>query len=148
MASDSTTQTSPKWHFWLIAVLALLWCAMGCFDYIMTETHNASYMSQFSKEQLDFFYSIPAWSIAFWAIAVWGGLIGSLLLLMRRRLSVPIYLISLIGTLVSMLQMYVLSDGMKYMGDGMNMLFTVAIIAISIFLYFYARRCGRVGILR
>ncbi|MEJ2542305.1 MAG: hypothetical protein P8188_20455, partial [Gemmatimonadota bacterium] len=82
---QATTTLRTPWHLWLVGVLALLWNAMGAFDYLMTETRNEGYMGQFTPEQLEYFYAFPAWVVAFWAIAVWGGVLGAIFLLLRKR---------------------------------------------------------------
>ncbi|NNJ77956.1 MAG: hypothetical protein HKP19_01735, partial [Xanthomonadales bacterium] len=58
-------------HLWLIGILAVLWNAIGAFDYTATQMQMDFYMSQFSEEQLAYFYGFPAWVDAAWAIAVW-----------------------------------------------------------------------------
>ena len=70
---QSSESTKAPWHLWVIGVLTLLWNAMGAFDYLMTQTQNEAYMSEFTPEQLEFFYNFPSWMVAFWALAVWGG---------------------------------------------------------------------------
>lgn len=49
--SESQRVSTPI-HLWIIAVIALLWSAMGAFDYLMTQTQNEAYMGQFTQEQL------------------------------------------------------------------------------------------------
>ena len=68
---QSSESTKAPWHLWVIGVLTLLWNAMGAFDYLMTQTQNEAYMSEFTPEQLEFFYNFPTWMVAFWALAVW-----------------------------------------------------------------------------
>ena len=148
MAAEDSAQARTKWYFWVIGVIAVLWTAMGCFDYLMTETHAEWYMKQFTEEQMRYYLSLPAWSIALWAIAVWGGFIGSLLLLLRKRLSVPILLIAALATVVSMFQMFILASGFDVYSDAGNITFTVAIIVFSIFLWWWAKRNRTLGILR
>ena len=130
------------WYFWLIGIVALLWNAMGAMDYLMTQTRNDVYMSEFTPEQLAFFYGFPSWVIASWAIGVWGGVLGSLLLLLRRRAAVWAFLASLIGMVVTAFQNYVLSNGMEVVGDAFSLSFTGAIflIALGLLLYAYALR--------
>ena len=130
------------WHFWLIGIVALLWNAMGAMDYLMTQTRNDAYMSAFTPEQLAFFYGFPSWVIASWAIGVWGGVLGSLLLLLRRQAAVWAFLASLIGMVVTAFQNYVLSNGMEVVGDAFSLSFTGAIflIALGLLLYAYALR--------
>ena len=42
-------QSTPV-HLWIIGVIALLWNAMGAYDYLMTQTQNEAYMSNFTPE--------------------------------------------------------------------------------------------------
>ena len=65
-------------HLWVIGILTLLWNAMGAYDYLATELKLESYMSQFTPEQLDYFYAFPVWMVAAWAIAIWSSLFGSI----------------------------------------------------------------------
>ena len=72
-------------HLWIVGVIALLWSMVGAFDYLATQLELESYMSQFTQEQLDYFYGFPKWATSVWAIAVWGSVVGSVGLLLRRR---------------------------------------------------------------
>jgi hypothetical protein len=135
-------------HLWAIGIIALLWNSIGAFDYLMTQTKNAAYMSAFPPEQLAFFYGLPVWVIAAWALAVWGGVLGSLLLLLRRRLAVPVFLVSLVGMAVTTLHNWILSNAFELFTDTFSRVFTVVIIAITVGLYFYARAMRERGVLR
>jgi len=64
------------WHIWVVGILTLAWNSIGALDYFMTQSGNESYMSQFSPEQLSFFYGFPIWVNATWAIAVWFSVAG------------------------------------------------------------------------
>ena len=90
-ALDSNAGRTPR-HFWIVAILAVLWSAMGCYDYLMTQTRNEAYVSNFTPEQLEFFYGFPTWVVAAWAIAVWGEFAGALLLLLKRGLAQHLFL--------------------------------------------------------
>lgn len=137
-AQDTHSQRAP-WHLWVIGSIALLWSAMGAMDYVMTQTKNEAYMSAFTPEQLSFFYGFPAWVVAAWAIAVWGGVLGALLLLLRKRLAVWVFLVSLIAMVVTTLHNYVLSNGMEVVGDAFSLGFTAVIFLIALALFLYAR---------
>ena len=140
--AEAETTTTP-WHLWVIGVVSLLWNAMGAFDYVMTETRNEAYMSSFTAEQLSFFYAIPTWAIATWAIAVWGGVLGSLLLLLKRRHAKWVFLASLIAMVITAFQNYVLSNGLEAMGDAFSIVFTALIFLISVALVLYARSMAK-----
>jgi hypothetical protein len=145
--TDSTRTVRAPWHLWAIGIAALLWNAIGAFDYLMTETKNASYMSGFTPEQLAFFYGFPAWVIAAWAIAVWGGVLGSILLLLRRRLAVWVFLFSLVAMVLTTIHNYVLSNGLEIFADAGSRVFTGVIFLIALALYLYARAMRKRGVL-
>ena len=130
--------STPK-HLWVVGVVALLWSAGGGYDYYMTQTHNEAYLSAFTPEQLDFFTSFPTWVVAAWAIAVWGGVLGSVLLLLRRKEAVWVYLASLSCLVITVIHNYGLSNGMEVMGDAFSLGFTAVIFIIAVGLFLYAR---------
>ena len=134
-------------HLWVVGILAVLWNAMGAWDYYATQTRNEAYMSGFTPEQLEFFYGFPTWVVAFWAIAVWGGLLGSVLLLMRKAWAVPVFLVSFVAMVITAFQNFVLSNGLEVMGDAVSLIFTVAIFLVSLGLYLYARAMRERGVL-
>ncbi len=147
MSEDQGTAAvrTPK-HLWVVGILAFLWDAMGAFDYLMTQTQNEGYMAQFTPEQLEFFYGFPAWVVAFWAIAVWGGLLGSVLLLMRKKLAVGVFLVSFVSMIITTIHNWGMSNGLEVMGTT-GLVFSVVIFVFALFLYLYARAMRDRGIL-
>lgn len=139
--------SQTKWHFWAIGVVALVWNAVGALDYLMTQTQNESYMSAFTPEQLEFFYGLPAWTIAAWAIGVWGGVVGAILLLLKKRAAIWAFAASIAGIAITSFQNYVLANGMEVAGDAFSLGFSAAIIVIAIALFLYARAMHQRGIL-
>lgn len=127
------------WHLWVVGIFAVLWNAIGAFDYVMTETRNEGYLSSFTPEQLEYFYGFPAWIVAFWAIAVWGGVLGAVLLVLRKSLAVPVFLVSFISMVVTSIYNFGLSDGLKVMGDPFSLVFSGLIFVFALLLFFYAR---------
>jgi hypothetical protein len=140
------TQERPPRHLWVVGVVGLLWNLVGAYDYLMTETQNASYMSKFTPEQLEYFYGFPTWAVATWAIAVWGGVLGTLLLLLRKRLAVPVLLVSFLSMVVTSVYNFLLSDGVAVMGAG-AVAFSGLIFAIALGLWLYARAMAKRGVL-
>jgi hypothetical protein len=134
------TQSATKTpiHVWIIGVLALLWNAGGAYDYAASQLRIESYLSNFSQEQLDYYFAFPVWMEAAWAIAVWGSLLGALALLLRKSWAVWLFGAAIAGLLVSTFYNFVLSDGAAIMGEG-AVIFTVMIWVIALFLFFYAR---------
>ncbi|MBO6718217.1 MAG: hypothetical protein JJ913_09710 [Rhizobiaceae bacterium] len=136
-------------HLWIVGVLSLLWNAMGAFDYLMTQSRSEWYMSQFSPEQLDYFYSFPLWADAAWALGVWGAFFGSLALLLRRSWAVWLFGVSIAGLVLTSIYNFVLTNGAELMGEGAEVwVLTLLIWGITLALFFYARWLTAQGVLR
>jgi hypothetical protein len=136
------------WHIWVIGVVSLLWNSGGAFDYLMTNTRNQAYISQFTPDQLDYFYSFPSWFMAAWAIAVWGAVFGSVLLLLRSRHAPAVFALSLLGLIATLVYSFVLS-GVSYLeivGTG-GLWFTLAISVVAVLLWLYTRAMRQRGAL-
>ncbi len=103
-------------------------------------------MSQFTEEQLAYFYGFPAWAVSGWAFAVWSAVVGSVGLLLRRKWSVWAFAVALIGMAVSSIYTFGVSNGAEMMGSG-GVIFSVIIWVISIFLLVYTWSQAKRGVL-
>ena len=143
---NQTTAKAPL-HLWIVGVLSLLWNAVGAFDYTATHLRIESYMSNFTAEQLEFFYGFPAWVVAAWAVGVWGSLLGSVSLLSRKSWAVWLFGASILGLAVTTVHNFILSDGMAVMGSG-AVIFSGVIWVIALLLLWYASVMVKRGVLR
>lgn len=141
--SDSKT----PWHLWVVGGLSLVWNAFGAFDYLMTQTQNEAYMAAFTPEQLAFFYGFPWWLTAAWAIAVWGSVAGSLLLLLRKAIAVPVFVVSLACMVLTSFHNFVLSNGAEIMGGIGPLVFSAVIFVVAVLLVVYSRKQRAAGVL-
>ena len=144
--SEPEVASTPK-HLWVVGVLALFWNAMGAYDYTMTQTRNEGYLSQFPPEVLAFVDAMPMWAVTTWATAIWFSVIGTVLLLARRRHAVWVFLVSLIAMVLTTVHTYFISNGMEVMGDAFSLAFNTMIFVVAVGLYFYARAMQQKGIL-
>lgn len=145
--NKSERQRAP-WHLWVIGVIALLWNMMGPFDYLMTQTKNEAYMGKFTPEQLEFYYSLPTWVISSWAIAVWFGLLGSILLLLRRGLASWVFAISFVAMVMTTIHNYLFCNAMEAMGGAGSLVFSAVIFVVALGLMIYSFKLKKSGILR
>ena len=145
--ADPTPRRRTPWHVWVVGIAALLWSSVGAMDYVMTQTQNEAYMSQFSAEQLEFFYGFPSWLVAFWAIAVWGGVLGAVLLLLRRKLAVGVLAASFIAMVIVTIRNYLFAGGLEVAGDTFSLVFTAVIFVVALLLVLYALGLDRRGML-
>lgn len=144
-AMDARPAGTP-WHLWVVGIVSLLWNAFGAFDYLMTQTENASYMENFTPEQLEFFYGLPAWVVFFWAIAVWGSVLGSVLLLLRKGWAVEVFLISFASMIITTIHNLFLANGLEIMGT-VGAIFSFIIFVVALLLWLYARKMRAAGVI-
>ncbi len=145
-----TTASAGKvpWHLWLVGVVAVLWNGFGAYDYLMTHLQGDAYLSTMMTEaQIASFHAMPAWMTGVWAIGVWGGLLGAVLLLLRRRLAFPVFVVSLAAFVLSLVYHYGMSDAGALMGPN-GTIMNAVILAGCLFFVWYSRRVAQQGLLR
>jgi hypothetical protein len=137
------------WHLWLIGVIAVLFNAIGVFDFVMNLWQGPAYLASagMTPEQIAHYRAMPAWMMVVWAVGVFGAFGASVLLLLRRKLAMPVFVVSLVAFLISLLYTYVLTNGGAVMGRQMAI--TSAVIAVLLVLFaWYARSMAARGVLR
>jgi Na+-translocating ferredoxin:NAD+ oxidoreductase RnfD subunit len=149
--SDASTETSAStpWHLWLIAILTLLWNAMGSYDFVMTQTRNTEYLEQvLSEEQQQFFFDFPIWAVLLWGVSVGGAALGSLLLLARRALAVRVYAVALVTYVLCMVFQYCIAGVLDVLTDTFSHIVSGVIFFIALGEFLYARSMARKSVLR
>lgn len=137
------------WHLWLVGTLALLFNAIGVFDYVMHIAKGAEYLASagMTPEQVAHYQAMPAWMMVVWAVGVFGAFAASILLLLRRALAWPVFVVSLAAFAMSLVYTYGLTNGGAIMGREMAI--TSGVIALLLALFaVYARAMAGRGVLR
>ena len=138
------TTSKPNTGFWIIAVLALLWNLMGVFQYLASTLMAETISESLPKDQVALMNALPSWYYYVFAVAVFAGTIGCLLMLIRKKLAVPVLGISLIGVLIQMGYWLFATDVMNVI--GMSAVFMpLVVIIVAIFLYFYSKGAAQKG---
>lgn len=137
------------WHTWLIGVVAALFNSIGVFDFVMSMAKGAQYLVSvgMTPDQIAHYQALPSWMTVVWAVGVFGAFLASILLLLRRKLALPVFVLSLAAFLVNLFYTYVLTNGGAIMGRQMAI--TSAVIAgLLVFFSGYARVMAARGVLR
>jgi len=144
----SDTKSKTPWHLWLVGAVAVLFNSVGVFDFVMSMAQGPAYMASagMTQAQIDHYQRMPGWMTAVWAIGVFGAFAASVLILLRNRLSAPVFAVSLAAFLLSLVYTYVLSDGGKVMGQQMAVTSAVIAVLLALFLA-YAWWQARRGVL-
>lgn len=88
--------------------------------------------------------SVPVWATAAFAFAVWGGLLGCILLLLRKKIANPVFIVSFVGIVVQMFYNFFLSNSIAVYGPG-GMIMPIMILGLGIYLVWYSRDVTRRG---
>lgn len=137
--------TKPTKTFWIISSLALVWNLLGVFAYL-----GQAYMTSEAKailpenEQL-YYENLPAWVTAAFAISVFAGLIGSILLLMRKKSATYLFLLSLIAILGQFIYNFFMQSYVETMGSKGIM--PMLVLVLGIFLVYFSNKSKEKGML-
>lgn len=142
-----TTSNKPNTGFWIIGVIALLWNAMGVFNFLGSTLLKDKMAKNYTAEEIALMDALPAWNDYVFGVAVIAGLLACLLFLMRKKMAVPLFLISLIAVLIQMGYWLFATDVMDVMG-AVAVVMPMLVIVVSIFLYFYSKGAAAKGWLR
>jgi hypothetical protein len=130
MSEESTISNAPKW-FLEVAIFAIVWNLLGVFAYITQMMMTPEALAILSSEEQALFKNTPAWATAAFAFAVWGGLVGSVLLLLKKQMSKIVLIISLIGILVQMIHSLFISNNYEVYGPG-GLIMPIMVLLIGV----------------
>ena len=143
--NDQTTRDHavPGW-FIAVAVVALLFEAFGCFMYISQVTADHAALPLDQRALWD---ATPTWMIAAYALAVWVGLAGAVLLVLRRKLAVPLLLASLVAVIVQFSGLFLVPQLRQTVPDT-ALVAPIALIVCCYLIFLFARLALKRGWLR
>lgn len=137
----------PKISFWIISTVALLWNMMGVASYIMMTQLTAEKAAQtYGQAFADIFAAKPAWATGAFAIAVFAGLLGCVGLLLRKRWARPLFIVSFLGIIIHNIW-GVMAGTLSVIGT-FDKVMTIAVMAVAVFLIWFARKKITQGVLR
>lgn len=131
------------WHLWVVGGLAILWNGIGTVLWAGTTFMPDTFLAELPAVHRDYVGGLPVWSALAWGLGVVAGLVGSILLLLRNRLAVPAFALSLLGAVANTMVYLIHAPPEGFF----NPLLTVFIIGFALFLLWYARAAGRRGVL-
>ncbi len=140
-------KNKPTSAYWIVAIIAVLWNIMGVLAYLGQAFITDEMKALMPPEQVSIMENTPAWITAAFAMATFAGLLGSLLLLFRKKLAIPILLISLITVLIQMGYSFFATNAIEVYGIGQGLIMPIVVIVIAIFLYWWSKLQATKGII-
>jgi hypothetical protein len=141
---EETPRASVPVHFWIVAVVSLLWNAFGGVDYTMSHLQGDAWYRQMgaTDAMITALNAYPTWMHAVWAIGVWGSVLGSILLLLRSRWAFHSFAVSALGAIGALIYQAMNPTA------GMDLIMPAIIVVVVLFLTWYARMMTSRGVLR
>lgn len=132
---DSTTLKRHK----IISYAAIAWNFLGLLSFIMQQLMTDEMLKKLPQAEQDLYTNLPAWYTIAYGMAVIFGFLGSIFLLLRKKISTTLYLLSLIGVLTQTFYMFFMSNTFAVYGYSSAIL-PLFIVVLAIFLYAYSKR--------
>jgi len=136
------TKTKPNKSFLIIGILALLWNIMGLFQFIMAafmqDTMLETYGKSYTPQQMELFLNTPNWYYVVFGICTITGVLGSITLLLKKKIAVPLFLVSLVTVFVVQGYWILGTQAIALLGTE-AIIMPMLVIVTSIFLYFYCK---------
>ncbi len=143
MNDASQATPAPRW-FIIAASASLLFELAGCAMYLMQVSVDPATLPRDQRAMWD---AAPTWMIAAYAVAVWVGLVGAILLLLRRRLAETLLLVSFVAVLVQFSALLFVPT-LRNLTASNDLFLPFLIIVVSYLVWHFARRARVSGWLR
>ena len=128
----------------VVGWLALFWNLVGVVMFIMQTSLTPGQSAAMPPDRQLVYEAMPSWLTVAYAVGVFGGVIGAFGLLVRKRWAVAAFAASLLAVVLQMAGVYAFTPAWQVSGAaGLPM--AVLLIAISGFLFWYARRAAARG---
>ena len=128
----------------VFAWLMVLWNGIGVAAFFSQIMMTPQMIAQLPEAQQAVYRDIPVWSYSAYAMAVFGGLTGSILLALGKKLAFPVLVLSLAGVIVQQYYNFVVIDAIGIMGWGIVVM-PVIVTTIALLLVLISQRGVRAG---
>ena len=137
---SDTLNGKPTTTYYVLAGVFLVWNLIGLMFYYQQSTLTPAVMEGLglTMQQIDHIANTPAWGHSGYAIAVNAGVLGSILLLLRKFWAIPLFIISLVGALVQDLDAFIMRDAIEAWGPT-GIILPLVVIVIGVFEIWYSR---------
>lgn len=134
----------PGW-FRVVAVVFLLWNLFGCFMFYTQYSMTPEQIAALTPAQQTLWNNMPGWMWAVYAVAVFGGALGALMLLLRKRLALPLFVLSLVAVVVQFAQVFFPGGALELMGAATALPLPAMIVAVALLQVWTARKARARG---
>ena len=140
MDDDTAPRPVAGW-FKIAAIASIAFMALGCVGYLASVLVDPATLP---LDQRNLMEARPLWMVCAYAIAVWVGLIGAVMLLMRKAIAEKLLLISLVGAVLTFAP-YAIVPAVSNLVSTNDIAVAVVVILITWTIYWFSRRSRQRG---
>lgn len=131
----TTTQTDAPKSLKIIAILAILWNLMGVLAYLGHAYTDPESLPESQQAYIDY----PAWVTAAFATSVFAGLFGSITLLLRKKISNLLFILSFVCVIAQKIYDSTQPD-IAHLYTMSAMILTGLVFIVCIYLIMYSKK--------
>lgn len=135
--NEAAVSSAPKW-FKAVAIVAIIWNLMGLSAFVADVTTSEEAIEKMEEPMQKLFKNRPAWAVGAFAVAVVAGTVGSILLLMKTKMALPVLVISLIGVVLQ--NVYSFQSGAFDVYGSIGMIMSGLVFVIGVLLILLAQK--------
>ena len=139
-----TPERKAPWHLWLVAIVALLWNGAGAYTILMAQ---AGRLYDLEPGEAAYYAAQPVWFVVLTDVALVAALAAALALLLRKRMAVWLFALSLTA-IVSTNSYEFVAGTSRALLNRAALIVTVIIVLIAIFELAYAGGMKRRAVLK
>ena len=125
-----TTNPIPSW-FKVTVITAIVWNILGVLAFVGHVMMTPEAIATLPAAEQKLYQDTPVWATIAFAIAVFAGLLGSISLLLKKAICLPLLIASLVGIIVQDINSFLLSNTLEVYGAAViTMPIFVLIIAL------------------
>tara|TARA_R110002033_G_scaffold50958_4_gene98083 strand:- start:837 stop:1268 length:432 start_codon:yes stop_codon:yes gene_type:complete len=137
---------APIW-FWIAGAIALIWNGLGLLAYFQQILMSAQEFAALPQQQRDLMVNQPSWVMAAFAVAVFSGFVAAIALLLRKKVAVRLFLLSLLAVIVQFSSYFIIDGYLEFIAaQGWAMPILIIIFAVGF--AWIAWRAEKQGLLR
>ena len=139
---QSNRASAPVW-FWIIAGAALVWNIVGVLSFVGFATMTPDAIAEKPVAEQALLANTPVWSTIAFAIGVFGGVFGCVFLLLKKKLAIPFFIVSLIAVIAQFSYWLFMTDSIAVYGAQNAFTMPVLVTAIAVALIWFAMSAKR-----
>jgi len=127
----------PKW-FWVVTIFFLLWNILGVFSFFAHTFISEEALSALPDKERALYGDYPFWTTLVFAIAVSFGMFGSLGLLLKKKWSILVFIISFCAIIPQMIHNLFFTKSIDVYGPVQAATMPILVVVFGLFLIWFS----------